>query len=376
MSVSVSTVRDSDPDRLVDAADALGRRRSELETILTGEREMLAHLQEHWTGQAATGAVAQGVTDLAQQDRIARRLRNLESALRNGGVQMAALRDALLDLVSTLDRFGFAVADDGTVTPQQWLVGRFLDSLADKFTAFLKKMLQLLTDLDENTASAIDQAAGVDIPSPPVAVGGQSIQIPSTDTDPADVTTWWNALTDDQRRGLIDQHPPILGNLNGIPAEVRDQVNVAVMDDDLDRVENVASRNHVPADEVVGNPGRYGLTDSDVTRYQNAKRTQEGLLHQLGAPDGESRRYSEIGAQERHDRNWRPTMLWAYDPQAFDGKAARRSRSPIRTRRRTPRSLCPAPAPASATAGCPSGTTTRSICTASHSRPILVTRRR
>ncbi|MGP4055913.1 alpha/beta hydrolase [Mycobacterium sp. 4D054] len=320
MSVSVSTVRDSDPDRLVDAADALGRRRSELETILTGEREMLVHLQEHWTGQAATGAAAQGVRDLAKQDRIARRLLNLESALRNGGVQMTALRDALLDLVSTLDRFGFAVSDDGTVTPQQWLVGRFLDSLADKFTAFLKKMLQLFTDLDENTASAIDQAAGVDIPTPSVAVGGQNIAIPSADTDPAGVTAWWNALTDDQRRGLIDQHPPILGNLNGIPAEVRDQVNVAVMDDHLDRVENVASRNHVPADEVVGNPGRYGLTDGDVTRYQNAKRTQEGLLHQLGAPDGESRRYSEIGAQERHDRNWRPTMLWAYDPQAFDGK--------------------------------------------------------
>ena len=178
MSVSVSTVRDSNPDRLVDAADALGRRRTELETIITGEREMLGHLQQHWTGQAATGAVAQGVKDLAKQDRIARRLLNLESALRNGGVQMAALRDALLDLVSTLDRFGFAVADDGTVTPQQWLVGRFLDSLADKFTGFLKKMLQLFTDLDENTASAIDQAAGVDIPHPPVTVDGQRIQIP------------------------------------------------------------------------------------------------------------------------------------------------------------------------------------------------------
>lgn len=44
MSVSVSTVRESDPDRLVDAADALGRRRSELETILTGERGP-THLQ-------------------------------------------------------------------------------------------------------------------------------------------------------------------------------------------------------------------------------------------------------------------------------------------------------------------------------------------
>ncbi|PRC48981.1 alpha/beta hydrolase, partial [Mycobacterium sp. ITM-2017-0098] len=37
-------------------------------------------------------------------------------------------------------------------------------------------------------------------------------------------------------------------------------------------------------------------------------------------PDGETRRYSEISEQERRDKNWRPAMLWAYDPQAFDGK--------------------------------------------------------
>lgn len=320
MAVSVSTVRDSKPDRLVDAADTTGRHRSELQTIIAGQRESLSHLQEHWSGQAASAALARGLDDIARQDRIAGRLLNLESALRNGGLQMGALRDALLDLVSSLDRFGFAVADDGTVTPQQWLVGQVLDSLADKFTGFLKKMLQLFTDLDENTAAAIDQAAGVDIPNPPVKVGGQDIHIPSPDTDPADVKQWWDSLSEQQRRELIDRHPPMLGNLNGIPAEVRDQVNVAVMDDDLDRVQTVADRNAVSADEVAGNPGRYGLTDGDVARYQNAKRTQEGLLHQLGAQDGETRRYSEIGEQERRDKNWRPTMLWAYDPQAFDGK--------------------------------------------------------
>lgn len=320
MAVSVSTVRDSEPDRLVDAADAMGRKHSALQTVIAGERELLSHLSSHWTGSASTTAVAQGLKDIATQERVARRLLNLESALRNGGMQMAALRDALLDLISTLDRFGFAVADDGTVTPEQWLVGRFLDSLADKFTGFVQKMLQLFTDLDENTASAIDQAAGVDIPNPALRVDGQDIQIPSPDTDPADVEQWWNALTEEQRRGLIAAHPPMLGNLNGIPADVRDQVNVAVMDDDLDRVENVASGNNISIDEVTGNPGRYGLSESDVTRYQNAKRTQEGLLHQLGAPDSDTRRYSEIGAQERHDKGWRPTMLWAYDPQAFDGK--------------------------------------------------------
>lgn len=318
--MSISTVRASQPDRLVDAAEAMGRKHAEAHAIIAGEGELLSLLQERWSGDAASTAIAEGLKDIAEQERIARRLLNLHSALQNGGMQLGALRDALLDLVATTEKFGFAVSDDGTVTPQQWLVGRFLDGLADKLTGFLQKMLQLFTDLDENTASAIDQAAGPDIASPPVTVAGEQVQIPSPDTDPADVKQWWDSLTDQQRLELIAQHPPILGNLNGIPAEVRDDVNIAVMDDDLDRVEDVAARNHVPVDEVTANPGRYGLSENDITRYHNAGRTQDGLLHQLGAPDDETRRYSEIGEQERRDKNWRPTMLWAYDPQAFDGK--------------------------------------------------------
>jgi Alpha/beta hydrolase len=320
VSVSISTVRATQPGRLVDAAETLGRTHAELQTVIAGERELLSALQGHWTGRAASAALATGLGDIAKQERTARRLLNLQSALQNGGLQLGALRDALLDLVSSLERFGFAVADDGTVTPEQWLVGRFLDGLADKFTAFLKKMLQLFTDVDENTASAIDQASGSDIPNPPVTVGGRQLQIPSADTEPAEVKQWWDSLTEQQRQELIAKHPPILGNLNGIPADTRDRVNVAVMDDDLRRVEDVAARNRVSPNDVTADAARYGLSDGDVTRYHNARRTQEGLFYQAGISSDENRRYSSYGDQEMRDRNLRHTMLWAYDPQAFDGK--------------------------------------------------------
>lgn len=326
MAVSLSTVRATEPDRLVDAAEAMNRKHSELQAVIAGEREMLSVLQDRWTGEAASAALTRGLKDIGVQDRVARRLLHLESALRNGGLQMGALRDALIDLVETTERYGFAVADDGTVTPQQWIVGRFLDSIADGLSAAVKKMLQLFTDLDENTASAIDQAAGVDIPNPAVEVGGEQMPIPSPDTAAADVGEWWNSLTDRQRGELIAEHPTMLGNLNGIPAEARDSINVAVMDDDLDRVENIAERHGVSPGEVAANPARYGLSDSDATRYQNATKTQEGLVHQMSGenelpgPDGSPRRYSDITAAERAEQNWRPTMLWAYDPQAFDGK--------------------------------------------------------
>jgi hypothetical protein len=38
-----------------------------------------------------------------------------------------------------------------------------------------------------------------------------------------EVNAWWNSLTLDERNRLIAEHPSKLGNLNGIPAWVRDR---------------------------------------------------------------------------------------------------------------------------------------------------------
>ncbi len=94
-----------------------------------------------------------------------------------------------------------------------------------------------------------------------------------------EVNAWWNSLTEEERNQLIAQHPAELGNLNGIPALVRGQVNTAVMNDDLN------------------------LPDDDV-RHRNAVRVKQGLDHDRGSDPG----------------NQRPVLLWAYDPLAFNGQ--------------------------------------------------------
>ena len=88
------------------------------------------------------------------------------------------------------------------------------------------------------------------------------------------------------------------------------------MDDDLRRVEDAARQHglspetlssdvlHDRDDDVFTNPGKYGLSATDVTRYQNAVWTNQGLDHDKGTDP---------------DRP-RPVMLWAYDPLAFNGK--------------------------------------------------------
>lgn len=106
-----------------------------------------------------------------------------------------------------------------------------------------------------------------------------SMPQPPPGANAEEVYRWWNSLTQGEREQLIAEHPPELGNLNGIPADVRDQINTAVLNDDLDR----------PVDDP---------------RRRNAEQVKLGLDHDRGADPG----------------NQRPVMLWAYDPLAFGGE--------------------------------------------------------
>jgi Alpha/beta hydrolase len=128
-------------------------------------------------------------------------------------------------------------------------------------------------------------------------------QIPAPNTRPEDVKKWWNSLSEEQKDQLTAQHPPELGNLNGIDAVIRDAVNQALMSADINRVEDIAKQRGVSPADVLASPEMYGLSATNVTRYRNALQTRDGLNYNRG-PKGP---------------NERPVMLWAYDPLAFNG---------------------------------------------------------
>lgn len=146
--------------------------------------------------------------------------------------------------------------------------------------------------------------------------GADELAIPPPDASPDGVKRWWDSLSANQQRRLIDEHPHELGNLNGIPGEGRDAVNQAAMNDDLRRVEDIARQRgldpqalrdsalHNRDVDVFTHPDAYGLCATDITRYQNAVKTNEFLER-----------------DERSDApRGLPVMLWAYDPLAFSGK--------------------------------------------------------
>jgi hypothetical protein len=146
-------------------------------------------------------------------------------------------------------------------------------------------------------------APGSDTPKPE-----ELTWLPAPGMRDEDVNVWWRSLSGEQQDRLIASHPPDLGNLNGIPVDVRSQINKAVMNDDLHRVEGAAEQYGTSVPDPLTNPGSCGLSPTVIVRYNNARRTREGLATASAAKDLRG--------------NSPGVLLLRYQPEAFGGVGA------------------------------------------------------
>lgn len=160
-------------------------------------------------------------------------------------------------------------------------------------------------------AEGYDPGLVKNLDQPTSPLGDPLLPIPPAGTDSQAVTNWWNSLTPQQRATYIAQHSEDLGNLPGIPVDVSNEINRAVMTDDLNRVTDVAHARGVSVDDVLADPGKYGMSATAIHRYNIARNTQDGLSTSADVKD------------ERGDHP--DVFLWRYRPEAFasgDGAAA------------------------------------------------------
>ncbi|OIN81822.1 putative alpha/beta hydrolase [Mycobacterium malmoense] len=177
-----------------------------------------------------------------------------------------------------------------------------LQSIRGGYSAYLQRSLVTLrTDgYDPMVLQAVDAPEWSANPEEP-------LPLPSVGTNAEDVNRWWRTLNAEQQGRLIADHPPELGNLNGVPVVMRSRVNTAVMNDDLHRVEDLAEQCGVSVNDVLGDPAKYGATAAAIARYANARRTREGL------------KTSAVAVNERTGK--RPDVfLLRYEPEAFGGE--------------------------------------------------------
>jgi hypothetical protein len=138
-----------------------------------------------------------------------------------------------------------------------------------------------------------------------------------TAEDAVRVNKWWNSLTPEEQKALLDEDPERIGNLNGIPVEVRDDANRRVMNADIDRVEGIAKAKGVSVDAIKEDPKKFGLTADDMTRYHNAINVRAGLERYKRLDKASPLNKSDPG---QHPPAPYPTYLYVYEPLAFGGK--------------------------------------------------------
>ncbi|GFG52472.1 alpha/beta hydrolase [Mycolicibacterium agri] len=217
-------------------------------------------------------------------------------------VNVQIVKDNLKQVLDAAREFGMIVDPvGGTVRPGLGALGTTLDyQNAAALQEALQRVLTQANSVDEQLAAAMDAADDV-VEVPPEA---RPIPLPRPGATAEEVNDWWKSLSQKDRERLLAEHPPELGNLNGIPAAARDAINLAVLTDDLNRITDTATQHGVSPEQVLANPGFYGLSADDVTRYTNAIKVKEGLDHQRGDDPN----------------NLRPVMLWKYEPLADRGQ--------------------------------------------------------
>ena len=152
------------------------------------------------------------------------------------------VKDNLQHVLDTAHDLGLVVdTATGTVQPRPGF--NFAEDIhnAAVLTQALQQVLAQATQVDQQLAAAMDQADDwVEVPP-----DARPVPMPPPGASTEQVHQWWESLSPDDQQRLIREHPPELGNLNGIPAVARHGINIQVMNDDLNRVTNVAAQHGV-----------------------------------------------------------------------------------------------------------------------------------
>ncbi|RKT16145.1 alpha/beta hydrolase family protein [Streptomyces sp. 1114.5] len=248
--MDLATLRDTDLTHLYAAADAYD----------TAHRAV-GRLQERWRdgvdGRIAGSGWSGPSADLARpalhrstgELKAARsELRQIGRSIRVGADALVLAQSALRKALADVRTEGMSVDERGSVS---WPAGSHADRDDPEYERSCERTARQLagriaTALTE--AEAVDQAlsarlrhytgrardgSGLD----PVTATTDRLDpgllpenlllggVPGEDAAPAEVNAWWTALPADRQQWLIEEHPDLVGNRDGIPALARDRAN-------------------------------------------------------------------------------------------------------------------------------------------------------
>ena len=229
MSVGVARLRTWNPEALESAADDLEASRRRLDDITGDLNTAVRMLEQGWEGDAAVAAVG----SIRTQARVGA---DLVDALRVVRRSMHAAADALPAAKALLARaedlateYGLVLTDTG-VQPVGAAASDELRAARFNVRAMIRQALEAADDADRDAAhavrAALEPGAGQmtareerdlieDISLHDVPVG----------TSTAAVAHWWASLSPTAQALMLRRHPDRIGNLDGMPYDIRVEAN-------------------------------------------------------------------------------------------------------------------------------------------------------
>ncbi|MFF4922304.1 alpha/beta hydrolase [Kitasatospora sp. NPDC001261] len=198
-----------------------------------------------WSGPAADAAIPSLDGTTTQLHAAETELAALGQTLRDYadlfGLAQSKLRQAVVDAGAK----GLTVSDNGTVSwpaptgpvDANWETKQkaAAEEIAKRITAALTEagtadqtLAGLLRGFTQHATSKSGLTLAVAEADQRTANGSGAPYLrdmPAVGAPPTEVNSWWNGLDPAGRQWFIDHHPEKVGNLDGIPADVRDQVN-------------------------------------------------------------------------------------------------------------------------------------------------------
>ena len=187
-----------------------------------------------------------GRTVTAAQDKLRKRIKAIEdlvnyfistSEIASEGVQgISKIKADVEDVKQLADSYSIHIDTSG--------VASFFRSIADEFIDFLKDPLQrtrLLARITQRIAAIIVEADALALELATMiaaldkgtfdngvhysATGTTRPTLPPKSASPEQVASWWNALSEKDKQWMIEQHPDVIGNLEGVDYTSRNQAN-------------------------------------------------------------------------------------------------------------------------------------------------------
>jgi pimeloyl-ACP methyl ester carboxylesterase len=305
----------------------LEERLAELDDFRTGDLK-----DENWSGDAAEAGrerIKEFVQDL---DERAAQARRVAAAIDDAAVAYQNCKANLESLIADLDpELKVSVSADGTVTALEpgkdntvsWLQGE-IQGWLDKATE-ADEALKAAIGLYGETLSAADEAVLDQLAANEV---GSLQELIDDDASPEEVNEWWNSLSGAEQIAMLENHPELLGGLDGVPTDTRDYANRELLEAELNRYSPTLDSDIAEIEaqlEAMGDPDQWEMSSAGLWMEESEEYKQyQALQEELAAlEDQRDRRDSLTGLQDAitgQASTGQDYYLINYD-SAEDGKA-------------------------------------------------------